>query len=189
MVPVTAGTKGKLNKRCTSWVCSRNTLLRTNNINYPFLKGLLKMFFLFPSGGIWICYFHGGYDMLLFVSLFYFSTDTSGRGSSIPSLEVVGFHGGECMVVWRAVRWDKKLTLLENNKMSKSYRSSWWFQPVWRILVKLDHVPKDRGDVFFWNHHSEIVVNSKNSRFQFILSISDIHLRVAFSMYGVFAYL
>ena len=68
--------------------------------------------------------------MLLFVSLFYFSTDTSGRGSSIPSLEVVGFHGGECMVVWRAVRWDKKLTLLENNKMSKSYRSSWWFQPV-----------------------------------------------------------
>ena len=23
---------------------------------------------------------------------------------------------------------------------------SWWFQPIWKILVKLDHFPKDRGE-------------------------------------------
>ena len=24
--------------------------------------------------------------------------------------------------------------------------TSWWFQPIFKILVKLDHFPKDRGE-------------------------------------------
>ena len=24
--------------------------------------------------------------------------------------------------------------------------SSWWFQPIWKILVKFDHLPRDRGE-------------------------------------------
>ena len=24
--------------------------------------------------------------------------------------------------------------------------STWWFQPIWKILVKLDHFPRDRGE-------------------------------------------
>ncbi len=28
----------------------------------------------------------------------------------------------------------------------KSTKTSWWFQPIWKILVKLDHFPKVRGE-------------------------------------------
>ena len=42
-------------------------------------------------------------------------------------------------------------------KMSKSriviHISSWWFQPIWKIFVKLDHFPRDRGkNKNVWNH-------------------------------------
>ena len=31
--------------------------------------------------------------------------------------------------------------------------TSWWFQPIWKILVKLDHFPS-RGKIkHIWNHH------------------------------------
>ena len=31
---------------------------------------------------------------------------------------------------------------------------SWWFQPIWNILVKVDHLPKYRGKINnIWNHH------------------------------------
>ena len=26
------------------------------------------------------------------------------------------------------------------------WKTSWWFQPIWKILVKLDHFPRDRGE-------------------------------------------
>ena len=37
---------------------------------------------------------------------------------------------------------------IENGDIPASYvslpdgKSSWWFQPIWKILVKLDHFPK-----------------------------------------------
>ena len=32
--------------------------------------------------------------------------------------------------------------------------SSWWFQPIWKILLKLDHFPNFRGEnKKCWNHH------------------------------------
>ena len=32
--------------------------------------------------------------------------------------------------------------------------TSWWFQPIWKTSVKLDHFPKDRGEQkSIWNHH------------------------------------
>ena len=37
-------------------------------------------------------------------------------------------------------------------------KTSWWLnQPIWTILVKLDHFPKDRGEnkQNIWNHHLE----------------------------------
>ena len=27
-----------------------------------------------------------------------------------------------------------------------TYCTSWWFQPIWKILVKLDHFPNFRGE-------------------------------------------
>ena len=30
--------------------------------------------------------------------------------------------------------------------------SSWWFQPIWEILVKFDHLPRS-GRKYIWNHH------------------------------------
>ena len=36
--------------------------------------------------------------------------------------------------------WTKKLASLD------TYRSSWWFQAIWKILVKLDHFPEVRGE-------------------------------------------
>ncbi len=29
---------------------------------------------------------------------------------------------------------------------NKTNQPSWWFQPIWKILVKLDHFPRDRGE-------------------------------------------
>ena len=35
--------------------------------------------------------------------------------------------------------------------------SSWWFQPIWKIFLKLDHFPRDRGEnKNIWNHHLAI---------------------------------
>ena len=38
----------------------------------------------------------------------------------------------------------------------KVWLEVWWFQPLWKIVVKLDHFPKDRGEnkkYCIWNHH------------------------------------
>ena len=35
--------------------------------------------------------------------------------------------------------------------------TSWWFQPIWKILVKLDHFRRDRGEhKKKWNHHLDL---------------------------------
>ena len=34
----------------------------------------------------------------------------------------------------------------EKHDLIKSSYSSWWFQPIWNILVRLDHFPKKRGE-------------------------------------------
>ena len=35
-------------------------------------------------------------------------------------------------------------------------KTSWWFQPIWQILVKLDHFPRDRGEKKYLScHHLE----------------------------------
>ena len=35
-------------------------------------------------------------------------------------------------------------------------QTSWWFQPIWKILVNLDHFPKVGMKInHFWNHHLE----------------------------------
>ncbi len=37
----------------------------------------------------------------------------------------------------------------------ENVQSSWWFQPIWKILVKLDHFPRDRGEnrKYLSRHH------------------------------------
>ena len=44
------------------------------------------------------------------------------------------------------------------NKQNKTKQTKhqftawWWFQPIWKALVRLDHFPKGEH-FFFWNHH------------------------------------
>ena len=48
---------------------------------------------------------------------------------------------------------------VQHNKSEESQvKSGWWFQPIWKILVKLEIFPKVRGEHKKWllNHHLEI---------------------------------
>ena len=54
----------------------------------------------------------------------------------------------------------KKILLLpvtqNNHVLMDAYKSSWWFQPIWKILVKLDHFPRKGVKIKnIWNHHLE----------------------------------
>ena len=40
--------------------------------------------------------------------------------------------------------------------------SGWWFQPIWKILVKLDHFPGRGENKNIWNHH--LVFNKRMKR-------------------------
>ena len=43
----------------------------------------------------------------------------------------------------------------DENKKSKKM-TSWWFQPTWKILVKMGNLPQFSGwTTIFWNHHLE----------------------------------
>ena len=33
------------------------------------------------------------------------------------------------------------------------FSTSWWFQPIWNMLVKLDHFPRQGFKKNVWNHH------------------------------------
>ena len=46
---------------------------------------------------------------------------------------------------------------------TSSVRSSWWFQPIWKILVKLVHFPKKGWTIKnIWNHHP-VLLGSRTS--------------------------
>ena len=52
--------------------------------------------------------------------------------------------------------------ILPNQNISKEktcpFLSSWWFQPIGRIFVKLDHLHRDPGEKQnIWNHHPETI--------------------------------
>ena len=44
--------------------------------------------------------------------------------------------GGGTKIPWKTHRW----------RLSSFTKPSWWFQPLWRIFVKLDHFPNFRGE-------------------------------------------
>ena len=56
--------------------------------------------------------------------------------------------------------WTHLRTLGRGNRIIPAMKEpnikfpSWWFQPIWKILVKLDDFPRDRGlNKNVWNHH------------------------------------
>ena len=51
--------------------------------------------------------------------------------------------------------------------------TSWWFRPSWKILVKSDHFPKDRGEntkYSIWNDHRSCMNCGPSSRSPFLQS-------------------
>ena len=42
----------------------------------------------------------------------------------------------------------------------KGYMSSWWFPPIWKILVKLDHFPKQGRTYFFFETTTKMSVKA-----------------------------
>ncbi len=52
------------------------------------------------------------------------------------------------------------------NSFLKQMQTSWWFQHIWKILVKLDHFQNRGENKNIWNHHlANILNNSKEQRF------------------------
>ena len=56
-------------------------------------------------------------------------------------------------------------------KIYQEIRTGWWFQPLWKILVKLDHLPQIGMKIKnIWNHHLgvylKMVVSNRNLLFQ-----------------------
>ena len=51
---------------------------------------------------------------------------------------------------FKRTKWRLKFCIWQ-----KESRPSWWFQPIWKILVKLDHFPRVRGEnkKYVSNHH------------------------------------
>ena len=58
----------------------------------------------------------------------------------------------------------------EVRKVKKT--SSWWFQPIWKIFVKLDHFPnfRDENSENDWNHHLDICPTQKKNSFVFLIT-------------------
>ena len=62
------------------------------------------------------------------------------------------------------------------------WQSGWWFQPIWKILVQLDHFPKVWGEhKNVWNHHPAIAGKSpfsigNTSSIQVHFSVSHVSL-------------
>ena len=60
----------------------------------------------------------------------------------------------DCVSKWMDV-WRLNQPFLCNKGFGSS--SSWWFQPLWKILVKLDHLPQVGVNIKnIWNHHPVI---------------------------------
>ena len=62
----------------------------------------------------------------------------------------------------RTVETNMKESKLTNRIKSESQASfkdksnaGWWFQPIWKILVKVDHLPSRDENKNIWKHHLE----------------------------------
>ncbi len=67
--------------------------------------------------------------------------------------------------IWNPLDIWRKQRKTSHGLLSFQFSSStkWWFQPIWKILVKLDHFPRDRGEnQKYWNHHLVIFDLSKD---------------------------
>ncbi len=79
-------------------------------------------------------------------------------------LTLRGREAKACCHTPTAARHRKCSTSSSNKKniMHLQLNARWWFQPIWKILVKLDHLPRDRGEnnKYLSCHHLEWLVVS-----------------------------
>ena len=48
--------------------------------------------------------------------------------------------------------WCNQNFLVEKDGLQQHSWSSWWFQPIWKVVAKLDHFPKWGENKHVWNH-------------------------------------
>ncbi len=65
---------------------------------------------------------------------------------------------------WNMNKPMKKLNIKTQTYTKHKKNSSWWFHPLWKILVKLDHLPQIGVKIKnIWNHHPVIVQSNMRS--------------------------
>ena len=94
---------------------------------------------------------------------------TSGQSAMVLGSSVQRTSLGASRCIQQLLSFSEHHGFDRNRKLSKKYpwgistkrqskqkggiSSSWWFQPIWKISVKLDHFPKIGVKIkIFWNH-------------------------------------
>ena len=74
------------------------------------------------------------------------------------------------------VRKDRNFWLQARLLLLRASRDTgWWFQPIWKILVKMDHFPRycrDENNKFIWNHNLEHEKNATSETRSYVREAS-----------------